>query len=76
MPRPSHEIGPDDPTVIDLGDVTPVVRPVCPECGGVVRTDDFDAPALAGFPADRCVRGMFGRWHSCARLKKAVFYWG
>ena len=63
-------------TVIEEGETTPVVSAVCPDCGGPVLTDDFDLPSLAGFPSDRCVRGMFGRWWSCARLKRAVFYWG
>jgi len=69
----------EEPTRVDLiptGETTPVVLPVCPDCGGSVLTDDFDLPSLAGFPSDRCVRGMFGRWWSCARLKRAVFYWG
>lgn len=82
MDKPSDPVGdpwPEEETTrVDrypVGENTPVVSHRCLECGGDVLTDDFDVASLAGFPADRCVRGVFGKWHSCFRLRKAVFYW-
>lgn len=70
----------EEPTRVELhpaGETTPVVPPRCSDCGGPIRVDDFDLPSLvAGFPTDRCVRGIFGRWWSCCNLKRVIFYWG
>lgn len=74
---PSDEFGEEDPTVIDgtplAEDNTPVEPPLCPECGHIVTIDSF--LSHPSYPTDRCVSGATGKWHSCATLRKAVFYW-
>lgn len=72
------DFGDDDVTVVDGAllveeTITPVEPPLCPECGKIVTIDSF--VSHPSYPDDRCVTGPTGKWHSCATLRKAVFYW-
>ena len=70
---PSDDLGEEEPTRVDDENITPVEPPLCVECGHIVTLDSF--LSHPSYPTDHCVSGATGKWHSCATLRKAVFYW-
>lgn len=73
-PPPPPDFGEDETTVVEGDIITPVEPPLCRECGTIATIDSFLMPPH--FPDDQCVQSPDGHFHSCAKLKKAVFYWG
>lgn len=70
--QPSPDLGEDDFTIVDSGEITPLELPRCTECGNVIFFDDFTEPAQAIgfgiFGSKQCVRARDGHWYWCAHI--------